>query len=67
MSKETDKALNCPLCGKDNRCGNVAGLPIDACWCSKLSFPPNIFNQIPKDQLNKSCICQACLEKFKEN
>ncbi|WP_373231122.1 cysteine-rich CWC family protein [Cohnella sp.] len=58
--------MNCPLCGMTNNCGRLAGLPPEACWCSRQSFPAQIFERLPQDQLNKSCICQACLEKFKE-
>ncbi|RKP46717.1 hypothetical protein D7Z26_24220 [Cohnella endophytica] len=65
LSEETTNANNCPLCGRDNDCGNLAGLPQGACWCSKAEFPEDIFKRIPADRLNKSCICQACLAKAK--
>ncbi|TFE23302.1 cysteine-rich CWC family protein [Cohnella luojiensis] len=66
MSEQSNTAGNCPLCGRGNQCGNLAGLSHGACWCSKVEFPPAIFKQIPADQLNQACICQACLEKFGE-
>ncbi|MCD9024967.1 cysteine-rich CWC family protein [Cohnella silvisoli] len=65
MTPETNSANSCPLCSKDNNCGNLVGVPQGACWCSKEKFPPQIFGQIPRDQLNRSCICKSCLEKFK--
>ncbi|MBD3919464.1 cysteine-rich CWC family protein [Paenibacillus sp. PR3] len=58
-------AAKCPICSSDNRCGNVTGNP-NACWCSKEYFPQEIFKLVPKDQIDVSCICKACLDKFKE-
>lgn len=58
---------NCPICGNDNRCGNIAGKAHGACWCSKAFFPEEIFALVPPDQRRKACICQSCLEKFKKD
>jgi len=54
----------CPLCGGDNRCGNLAGKP--SCWCSTELFPQEIFAQVPPELLRKACICPNCLTRFKE-
>lgn len=57
----------CPICGKDNKCGNEAGKPHGGCWCDKEDFPQEVFASIPKEERMKSCICLDCLNKFKEN
>ncbi|WAH39716.1 cysteine-rich CWC family protein [Alicyclobacillus fastidiosus] len=57
----------CPLCGMDNHCGNVAGKPHGTCWCDKEVFPKEIFEKRPLNQSEKSCICQNCLDKFKQS
>lgn len=59
-----DPANYCPICNKDNECGNLKGYPQGACWCSKERFPQEIFERVPVDLLGKSCICKACLDKF---
>nr|WP_230414655.1 cysteine-rich CWC family protein [Paenibacillus allorhizosphaerae] len=58
--------MTCPLCGRDNDCGNVAGKPHGTCWCSKQNFPKSIFELVKPEQLGKSCICKTCLERFKD-
>ncbi|MCL6445149.1 MAG: cysteine-rich CWC family protein [Alicyclobacillus sp.] len=55
----------CPLCGNDNHCGNVAGKPHGTCWCDKEFFPKQIFEKVPPDEPQRSCICKDCLDKFK--
>jgi hypothetical protein len=57
--------VNCPICNKDNQCGVEAGQAIEACWCSKADFPKELFAQVSKEQLGKSCICKSCLDKWK--
>nr|WP_090977053.1 cysteine-rich CWC family protein [Paenibacillus sp. CF384] len=61
--KDDGKAANeCPICRKRNNCeGN------HACWCSSEEFPEGIFELVPAEQLNKSCICMECLNKFKRS
>ncbi|MBP3963933.1 cysteine-rich CWC family protein [Paenibacillus lignilyticus] len=54
------QAKACPLCHKRNNCeGN------HSCWCSNEVFPEGIFELVPAEQLNQSCICMDCLNKFK--
>ncbi len=62
-NSEKSSEKSCPLCGEDNRCGNVAGLPQGECWCNKFEFPGEIFKAIPEEKLNKACICKECVEK----
>ncbi|MCZ2257378.1 cysteine-rich CWC family protein [Sporosarcina sp. G11-34] len=61
------KVLNetCPLCNQSNNCCNSKDKSLGICWCNEESFPREIFNQVPPDQLRKLCICKSCLEKFK--
>jgi hypothetical protein len=67
IAGESSGAGNCPICGKDNRCGNIAGKPQGTCWCSKEDFPEAIIDSLPSNPLNKSCLCKACLDDFKMN
>ncbi|XEC94196.1 cysteine-rich CWC family protein [Paenibacillus tarimensis] len=59
---ENKSAKHCPICKKDNQCGNIAGHP--TCWCSKARFPEAIFELVPPDQRGKACICKDCLDRF---
>ncbi len=65
MTNEYDKAMKCPICNRNNSCGNPEGKSDMACWCGKETFPNGIFELIPADQLNKSCLCKECLEHYK--
>ncbi|QMV41188.1 cysteine-rich CWC family protein [Cohnella cholangitidis] len=64
MTQQPINAARCPLCGEDNRCGNLAGLPHGACWCSRIDFPRDILKRIPDERRGKACVCQSCVEKF---
>nr|WP_239618554.1 cysteine-rich CWC family protein [Cohnella mopanensis] len=64
MSQLSNQPSRCPLCGEDNHCGNLAGLPHGACWCSQIEFPREILKRIPDEQRGKACVCRACVEKF---
>ena len=57
--------LVCPLCGEDNGCSYAAGRPHSECWCNHAEFPEGVFDRIPAEQRRKSCICQRCLETYK--
>ncbi|MGO4889208.1 cysteine-rich CWC family protein [Anaerobacillus sp. MEB173] len=54
----------CPLCNKDNDCGNERGEA--TCWCSTAFFPEGIFKLVPEKKRNKACICKECLEKYQD-
>ncbi|WP_083486087.1 cysteine-rich CWC family protein [Alicyclobacillus ferrooxydans] len=56
----------CPICGGDNNCGNLAGKPHGNCWCDKEVFPQEIFVKVASSPERKLCICRSCLEKFRD-
>lgn len=60
----TDEGTQCPICKKNNDCGNEQGKPL--CWCDYESFPQDIFKLELDDKKNVACICKECLEKDKE-
>lgn len=60
MTAPVDSTI-CPLCQTKNQCG-VNG--ITPCWCTKEKVPEALMSQISDESLNKSCICQACIQKF---
>ncbi|HWO97701.1 MAG TPA: cysteine-rich CWC family protein [Bacillus sp. (in: firmicutes)] len=64
MKRETEQAKLCPICGKDNTCGNIAGKPHGSCWCSSEFFPTEIFDLLGPEQQGTSCICKDCLKGF---
>jgi hypothetical protein len=33
----------CPICGKDNNCGNEKGIEHGSCWCSNIEIPEKLF------------------------
>ncbi|MEH7119136.1 cysteine-rich CWC family protein [Neobacillus vireti] len=55
----------CPLCGEENKC-MTGSTEEGGCWCTKPSFPNEIFELLPVESLRKHCICLQCLNKFKE-
>ncbi len=59
-------ATTCPICQLSNKCGITAGMPADGkCWCMEgPRFPKAIFELIAAEDRGKSCICQACRDKF---
>lgn len=56
----------CPLCQAKNQCGiNQYGKKDnELCWCTKEKIPEALISQVPAESLHKSCICQACIQKF---
>jgi len=59
----------CPLCGKPNRCGEKAvidGITQEKCWCAYEVFPKELIALVPKEKQRKACICQNCLNRFKQ-
>lgn len=60
MNTPIDSSI-CPLCQASNQCG-VSGE--EPCWCTKEKVPEALISQVPNESLNKSCICQACIQKF---
>ncbi|MCD8509703.1 MAG: cysteine-rich CWC family protein [Bacillus sp. (in: Bacteria)] len=60
--KLNHETRQCPLCGGDNRCD-----VLNACWCSKESFPEGLLDLVPEELKNKACICKKCLQQYKES
>jgi len=59
----------CPLCNKDNQCGNISACDSKlSCWCHspEINFPEKLLNQIPDCPKNKACICKACALAYQE-
>lgn len=61
-----DKRI-CPICGKENNCAIANGKNPEECWCMNVSFPKEVFENIPDDKKDKSCVCLDCLNKIKNN
>ncbi|QTD41782.1 cysteine-rich CWC family protein [Sporosarcina sp. Te-1] len=55
----------CPLCQGPNQCCNGQDKSLGSCWCTEESFPEGIFALVPEEEIRKTCICKACLEKYK--
>ncbi|MEZ0120955.1 MAG: cysteine-rich CWC family protein [Candidatus Reddybacter sp.] len=62
--KKTISKTNCPLCAQANHCGMEKGL--DNCWCAAegMEFPGELLQQLPDQQGDNSCICEACVQAF---
>ena len=45
-----------------NHCGVAKGQ--NDCWCMTESFPERIFDAVPQE--HNKCICQKCLDTYKE-
>lgn len=52
----------CPLCGRVNRCGEVAGG--GRCWCFDLKVPAELRERVPTASRGKACICRECVEGY---
>jgi len=59
----TNTELNCPLCQQQNNCAVNSTEP---CWCMTEKVPAELIKQVPSTQINKSCICAQCVNKFKK-
>jgi len=78
-SVQTVQPKLCPLCAKDNTCGNLLSNQLEkshpvceaekklTCWCQdpNIQFPPELLQQVPDELKNKICICQSCAMAFK--
>ncbi len=54
-------SLTCPLCQGSNQCALAqTGESKSQCWCMQARIAPEILAKIPRDQLNKACICPNC-------
>jgi cysteine-rich CWC protein len=53
--------LACPLCGGANACAPARSGRFDtACWCTTVSFAPELLARLPAAQRGVSCLCPAC-------
>ncbi|PJI07372.1 MULTISPECIES: cysteine-rich CWC family protein [Clostridium] len=64
MNEHIDPTV-CPICGKDNNCGNRKGLPHGECWCSHIKVPQGLKDLVPEHLKMKACICKDCVDKYK--
>lgn len=62
---EANKRI-CPICGKENHCGQEQGLPEGACWCRHIEIPKELIALVPDDLKGKACICQDCIVSYKK-
>ena len=54
----------CPLCGKSNACG---AHQTGRCWCCDTTIPPGLLALVPPQSQRKACICQACVNAYKND
>jgi predicted Fe-S protein YdhL (DUF1289 family) len=48
----------CPLCGRNNACGMVAGC--SPCWCTEVAIAPSTLAAVPAAARGVACLCRAC-------
>lgn len=66
----TNSHLNvarCPLCCEPNKCALAADPDAAECWCDGEEFPDELLAQIPENAIRRTCVCQNCLEKYRES
>lgn len=61
---EADKRI-CPICGKENHCGQELGLLEGSCWCHHIKVPKELIAQVPDHLKGRACICRDCIVEFK--
>ena len=54
----------CPLCGEANQCAmaieQATGIKQPACWCTGVTFGPDLLARVPEAARNLACICRRC-------
>ncbi|MFT6925553.1 MAG: hypothetical protein ACJAZP_001137 [Psychromonas sp.] len=55
---------SCPFCDGVNECMAESASP---CWCFEVRIPKSLMALLPVGFIGKSCICQTCINTFKEN
>ncbi|TSE18288.1 Cysteine-rich CWC [Tepidimonas alkaliphilus] len=54
----------CPLCGGDNACAMEAqrrsGQPQPPCWCTRVTFAPELLARVPPAARGQACLCPRC-------
>ncbi len=66
LATDAPDARRCPLCGRDNRCGELAGTGAGGgrCWCFELKVPAELLARVPAAARGKACVCRGCVEAF---
>jgi hypothetical protein len=54
----------CPFCKSKNQCMAQVEEP---CWCNNANVPKELLALVPKETINKSCVCLSCIKSFNEN
>jgi hypothetical protein len=60
-----DTKLSCPLCGGPNQCALAIDPSATECWCDSQEFPRELLAQLPPNEVGRRCICQTCLEDYR--
>jgi hypothetical protein len=63
MNNPTNQA-SCPFCKNINTCMAKIKTP---CWCNEVIISTELTKLVPSEFLNKSCICNNCVNLFNEN
>jgi hypothetical protein len=54
----------CPLCAAPNTCAmeleRTTGRSQEPCWCTRVSFDPDLLARVPAAAQGKACVCPAC-------
>ncbi len=57
-------ACRCPLCGQPNGCAQeqarASGQAQPPCWCTTVTFAPELLARVPPEARGLACICAAC-------
>lgn len=56
----------CPLCGESNHCASLLDVDPSTCWCMTKKVPKDLLKRIPEEYRNQSCVCEKCVDTFKE-
>ncbi len=63
MTQISDRT-RCPFCQSTNSC---MANSIESCWCNDTKVPQELRDLLPEDQQEKSCICNDCITRFRED
>lgn len=57
----------CPLCGGANQCQLCSPAAYKgSCWCARAEMPEALLARVPENFRNRACVCQKCVEKFRD-
>ena len=66
IPKNPLNVATCPLYGGPNACALAADPNAIECWCESEEFPRELLAKVPGYAVRRACICQNCLEKYRE-